>query len=128
MKLWALVAIALLTGGFHEASAQPPTPIPSNETRSLDEIQFVFDRAKSSFYAMYLRALRENKQLAGKVVLSITIAPAGHVSEAHIVSSELGDSELEAKIISKVRSLNFGAKNVPEFTHPNYPIKFESPA
>ena len=95
--------------------------------RSQDEIQLVFDRAQGSFYAMYLRALRENAMLAGKVIISVSIAPGGNVTEARIVSSELGDPELEGKIISKVRSLNFGAKEVPEFTYPNYRIKFQPP-
>ncbi len=95
--------------------------------RSYEEIQLVFDRAQASFYAMYLRALRENAQLAGKVIISVTIASGGNVVEAHIVSSELGDPELEGKIISKVRSLNFGPKEVPDFTYPNYPIKFQPP-
>lgn len=95
--------------------------------RSQDEIQLVFDRAQSSFYSMYLRALRENAMLSGKVIISVTIAPSGSVSSASIVSSELGDPELEAKIISKVRSLNFGAKEVPDFTYPNYRITFKPP-
>jgi len=95
--------------------------------RSLDEIQLTFDRAQGSFYAMYIRALRENPGLSGKVVLSVTIAPSGAVTDAHIVSSELGDSELERKILSRVMLLNFGAKDVPSFTYPNYPIRFQPP-
>lgn len=96
--------------------------------RSLDEIQLTFDRAQGSFYAMYIRALRENPGLSGKVVLSVTIAPSGKVIDAKIVSSELGDPELERKIISRVMLLDFGPKDVPNFTYPNYPIRFQPPA
>lgn len=95
--------------------------------RSLDEIQLTFDRAQGSFYAMYIRALRENPGLSGKVVLSVTIASSGKVTSASIVSSELGDPELERKIIARVMLLDFGPKDVPSFTYPNYPIRFQPP-
>ncbi|MES2682065.1 MAG: TonB family protein [Pseudomonadota bacterium] len=95
--------------------------------RSLDEIQITFDRAQGSFYAMYIRALRENPGLSGKVVLSVTISSSGKVTDASIVSSELGDPELERKILSRVMLLDFGPKDVPSFTYPNYPIRFQPP-
>ena len=95
--------------------------------RSLDEIQLTFDRAQGSFYAMYIRALRENPGLSGKVVLSVTIASTGKVINASIVSSELGDPELERKILARVMLLDFGPKDVPSFTYPNYPIRFQPP-
>jgi TonB family protein len=96
--------------------------------RTLDEIQLAFDRAQGSFYAMYVRAQRENAGLAGKVIISVTIGASGAVTEAHIVSSELGDPELERKIIARVQLMNFGPKDVPSYTYPNYPITFKPPA
>lgn len=95
--------------------------------RSLDEIQLTFDRALGSFYAMHIRALRDNPGLSGKVILMFTIESSGQVSAASIVSSELGNPDLERKIIARVLLLNFGAKDVPAFTFPNYPIHFRSP-
>lgn len=92
--------------------------------RTLEEIQLVFDRNKASFYSMFNRALREDPDLRGKVVVKLTIAPSGAVTACELVSSELGDADLEAKVIQRVKLLNFGAKNVPEFTYPNYPIVF----
>lgn len=92
--------------------------------RSLEEVQVVFDRAKGSFYAMYNRALRSNPALRGKVVVKLTIAPDGSVTDASIVNSELNDPALEQKIVSRVRLLRFGAKSVPEATF-EYPIFFE---
>lgn len=92
--------------------------------RTLEEIQLVFDRNKASFYSMFNRALRENPDLRGKVVVKLTIAPSGAVTACELVSSELGDPDLEAKVIARVKLLNFGAKNVPEYTYPNYPIVF----
>jgi protein TonB len=90
--------------------------------RTLDEIQLTFDRSKAAFYSIYQRELRDKPDVRGKIVISLTIAPNGSVTAAQLVSSELGDPELEDKILQRVKLLNFGAKNVPSFTYPNYPI------
>lgn len=93
--------------------------------RTLDEIQQTFDRAKSPFYAIFNRAMRENPNIsAGKIIVSLTIAPDGSVTDCRLVSSSFGDSALENKVIQRVKLLNFGAKDVPTFTYPNYPINF----
>lgn len=93
--------------------------------RTLDEIQLTFDRAKSAFYAIFNRAMRENPNIsAGKIIVSLTIAPDGSVTDCRLVSSSFGDPGLEAKVIQRVKLLNFGAKDVPVFTYPNYPINF----
>jgi protein TonB len=93
--------------------------------RTLDEIQLTFDRSKSSFYAIFNRAMRENPNIsAGKVIVSLTIAPDGSVTDCKLVSSSFGDPTLEGKIVQRVKLLNFGAKDVPSFTYPNYPINF----
>lgn len=92
--------------------------------RTLEEIQLIFDRNKGSFYSLFNRALREAPGLRGKMVVSLTIAPNGAVTSCDLISSELGDAELERKVIQRVMLLNFGAKDVPAFTYPNYPIHF----
>lgn len=69
------------------------------------------------------RALRTTPELQGKVVLKITIAPSGKVTEVYIVSSELADTVLEQKLIQRVKLINFGSEDVPVFTF-NYPIDF----
>ncbi len=91
--------------------------------RTDEEIQIVFDRGKSALYGMYQRALRTDPTLEGKVVIRLTIEPSGKVSAASIVSSGLNDAALERRIIFKVKSFNFGAKDVPKITI-NYPIDF----
>ncbi|MDN5872997.1 MAG: AgmX/PglI C-terminal domain-containing protein [Sinobacteraceae bacterium] len=96
--------------------------------RTLREIQLVFDRNKSSFYALYNRALRRNPSESGKIVVSLTIASDGHVSECHVVYSNMGDAKLEKQVLTRVKMLNFGAKDVPSFTYPNYPIHFVPPS
>jgi len=93
--------------------------------RTLEEIQLTFDRNKGAFYAIFNRAMRENPNIsAGKIVVSLTIAPNGSVTDCHLVSSSFNDPELERKIVQRVLLLNFGVKDVPSFTYPNYPINF----
>lgn len=93
--------------------------------RTLEEIQLVFDRNKGAITSIYNRAARENPNLgAGKIVISLTIAPDGSVTACSVVSSTFNDPDLERKIVQRVMLMNFGAKNVPAYTYPNYPINF----
>lgn len=91
--------------------------------RSIEEIQMVFDRNKGSIYSVYNRALRNDPTLQGKVVLKLTIAASGKVTQCSVVSSELNDAELAGKITSRVKMFDFGAKDVSEVTI-TYPIDF----
>ncbi len=94
-----------------------------NKGRSLEEIQLVMDRNKGGLYAIYNRALRRNPALQGKVVLKLTIAPSGAITDCEVVSSELRDPDLERKVVARVKLINFGAKDVSPITI-NYPIFF----
>ena len=80
--------------------------------RSREEIELIFDRNKGRLDSIYARAQRENAELQGKLVLELTITPAGDVSDCRVVSSELKDAELERKIVTLVRSFKFEAKDV----------------
>lgn len=91
--------------------------------RSSEDIQMIFDRNKGALNTIYNRALRQNPALAGKVVLKLTIAPSGAVTECELVSSELKDPELERKLIARVLLFDFGQKNAAATTI-TYPIDF----
>ncbi len=91
--------------------------------RSREEIELVFDRNKGAIYALYSRELRERPDLQGKLVLEFTIAPSGEVTMCRVVSSELGDPELEKKIIARVRLFRFEPKDVAPITTTK-PIEF----
>lgn len=84
--------------------------------RSQEEIELVFDRNKGAIYALYSRALRERADLQGKLVLQLTISPAGEVTDCRVLSSELNDPELESKMVSRVRLFRFEAKDVEAIT------------
>ena len=81
-------------------------------SRSIEEIKLVFERNKGAIYAIYNRALRDDPALQGKVVLELKIAPSGEVAGLRIVSSELKAEDLEKKLLARIRSFDFGAKDV----------------
>lgn len=85
-------------------------------SRSREEIERVFDRNKGAIYALYNRALRSNPTLQGKVVLSLTILPDGSVSACEIVSSELGDPDLEQRLVQRIMLFQFEARDVETIT------------
>ena len=84
--------------------------------RSLEEIEMVFDRNKGALSALYYRALRNDPTLQGKLVLRLTISPEGAVTFCEVVSSEIGDPELERKLIQRVKLFRFDPKDVAPFT------------
>jgi periplasmic protein TonB len=84
--------------------------------RSREEIETIFDRNKGRIYSLYARALRDNAELQGKLVLEFTISPSGEVTMCRVVSSELKDPELERKIIALVRLFRFDPKDVDTIT------------
>ncbi|HET9329369.1 MAG TPA: AgmX/PglI C-terminal domain-containing protein [Steroidobacteraceae bacterium] len=84
--------------------------------RSREEIELIFDRNKGRIYSLYARALRNNAELQGKLVLEFTIAPSGEVTMCRVVSSELKDPDLEQKIVAMVRLFHFDPKDVDSVT------------
>ncbi|MEP7298615.1 MAG: AgmX/PglI C-terminal domain-containing protein [Burkholderiales bacterium] len=92
-------------------------------SRSIEEIKLVFERNKGSIYAIYNRALREEPSLQGKVVVKLTISPAGSVVDVRVESSELKTPELEAKLLARIRQFDFGAKDVDQMVV-TWPVDF----
>jgi periplasmic protein TonB len=84
--------------------------------RSREEIELVFDRNKGAIYALYSRALRDKPELKGKVVLELTIASSGEITQCRVVSSELNDPDLERKLVARVKSFRFEAREVESIT------------
>jgi hypothetical protein len=92
-------------------------------SRTDEEIQIVFDRYKASFYRLYNRELRKNPILRGQMVLRLTIEPDGSVSMCALVSTDMQAPDLAAQVVERVRTINFGAKDVSALTIV-YPIDF----
>ena len=92
-------------------------------SRAIEDVRLVFERNKGSIYAIYNRALRDEPGLQGKVVLKLTIAPSGGITDLRLVSSELKMPDIEAKLLARIRTFDFGAKDVNEMVV-NYPLDF----
>ena len=80
--------------------------------RSEEDMRKVMEQHKSSIFSIYNRALRDNAALQGKVKFKIVIDPSGQVVEVAIEFSELKDPALEAKLVSKLKSISFPAAAV----------------
>jgi len=113
-----------------ESDAQLAKANPANKQasgnakiRSADEIERVFQKNKGGIFSIYQRALRKNPMLAGQVVVELTISPNGQVSAVKILSSELGDEELERKLALRIKRFKFPSGNVAEIKV-TYPIDF----
>lgn len=104
----------------------PNKPVTVNNDprgRSIEDIRRVFDSNKGAIFAIYNRALRQDPSLQGKVVLELQIDAQGRVLECRVVSSELPDENLMAKIVSRIRLFDFGKRDVGTTTI-SYPVQF----
>ena len=103
------------TGRPHASGARP--------SRTDEEIQIVFDRYKASLYRLYNRELRKDPALRGQMVLKLTIEPNGGVSMCVLQSSDMNAPDLATQVVDRVRTIDFGAKDVDAITIV-YPIDF----
>src|SRR5712692_5152578 len=115
----AVSPISPITGADRPKARGGPGP-----ARTDEEIQIVFDRYKASFYRLYNRELRNNPALKGQMVLRLTIEPDGSVSMCVLQSTDMDAPDLATQVVSRVKTINFGAKDgVPAVTIV-YPIDF----
>jgi hypothetical protein len=91
--------------------------------RTDEEIQIVFDRYKASLYRLYNRELRNVPTLRGQMVLRLTIEPNGTVSFCELESTDMNAPALVQQVLERVRTFDFGAKDVASITIV-YPIDF----
>ena len=110
--------IAPITGADRPKARGGPGP-----ARTDEEIQIVFDRYKASFYRLYNRELRNNPALKGQMVLRLTIEPDGSVSMCMLQSTDMDAPDLATQVVGRVKTINFGAKDVAAVTIV-YPIDF----
>lgn len=103
-------------GGSTSRTNIPRRTISGQNARTLEELTLVFDKYKGTLQNIYQRALRKDPTLQGKVVFEITINAAGKVIKCTIISSELNSKSLEKRLVSRVKSFRFSAKDVPTIT------------
>ncbi len=88
-----------------------------------EDVTIVFDKNKGGLYSLYERERRTTPGLQGKIVLQLVISPEGDVIEVKIISSELNNPALEAKLISRIKLFKFKAGGAKPITI-TYPIEF----
>lgn len=121
--------------GGHNTT-QVTTTIGQNDTRDVQrnsgskkgkrdgsEVAQILDANKGAVFALYTRALRDNPDLQGKVVLELVIAPSGEVTSCRVVSTELHNDELERKLVARIKMIRFPAMDVESLTV-THPIEF----
>lgn len=91
--------------------------------RTSDDVALVFNKNKTSLYSLYDRERRKNVGLKGRIVFQLTIAPNGKVTDVKIISSELNNPALEARIISRIKMFLFSPSTGGPITI-NYPVEF----
>jgi periplasmic protein TonB len=120
----SLVAQETLKGGKTKlASAKTTSKASVGKVRTEEEISLILDQNKGKLNRLYNRASRKNPGLRGKIIFRITIAASGKVTELVILSSSLNDKSLESSLAKRIKSFNFGTKDVKPVTV-NYPIEF----
>jgi TonB family protein len=108
--------VASPVAGLGDAGGAQRTGTSGKASRSREEIELIFDKNKGAIFSLYNRALRQDPSLEGKIVLRLTIAPNGAVTFCEVVSSELGDPDLEQKLVARVLLFRFEAKDVEAIT------------
>jgi outer membrane biosynthesis protein TonB len=116
-------AASVIGGGNGGGASDRPLASGASASRTDEEIQIVFDRYKAALYRLYNRELRKDPSLRGQMVLRLTIEPAGNVSMCVLQSSDMNAPDLATQVVDRVRTINFGAKDVAAITIV-YPIDF----
>ena len=91
--------------------------------RAPEDITIVFNKNKSGLYSLYDRERRKNTGLKGRIVFQLTISPSGKVTDVKIISSELNNPSLEARIISRIKMFMFTPTS-GESVIITYPVEF----
>ena len=91
--------------------------------RASSDIGLVFNKNKAGLHSIYERERRKNSSLKGKIVFQLTIEPNGKVSSVKILSSELNNPELEARIIARIKMFIFAPTSDGTVTI-DYPVEF----
>jgi outer membrane biosynthesis protein TonB len=113
----------LIGGGGGGGAGRPLAGASGVAGRTDEEIQIVFDRYKAALYRLYNRELRNDPSLRGQMVLKLTIEPNGTVSMLELQSTDMNAPNLAAQVLERVRTFDFGAKDVAAITIV-YPIDF----
>lgn len=112
-----------ITTATEKANIADAQAIKGNGGRGVSDVGTVFNKNKASLYALYERERRKNSGLKGRILFQLTIEPSGKVSSVKVVSSELNNPELEARILARIKLFVF-APAAGETVTVTYPVEF----
>jgi TonB family protein len=122
-------------GGVGRAQVRIAAPAPlagsdataAGATRSAGALMAVVQRHAAAVRFCYNRLLARKPGSSGQVVVRLTVAADGAVSEANVVRSTLGDAELDACVLGQAREWRFAPADEARFTF-DVPFVFTPPA
>ncbi|MGH7726117.1 MAG: TonB family protein [Candidatus Eiseniibacteriota bacterium] len=95
-------------------------------TRSTGALMAVVQRHAAAVRFCYNRLLQKKPGASGQVIVRLTVAGDGSVSDAAIARSSLNDSELESCVLGQAREWRFAPADEPRFTF-DVPFVFTPP-
>lgn len=95
-----------------------------SSTIDADAIRRLIRKNKNAIRGCYERALTQNKNTSGKVVLNWKITDGGKMISPKVVSSTLNNSQVEQCVISRLMVLTFPAPGPNEIAEVSYPFVF----
>lgn len=110
------VVVAAQSVDIPEVQAAKAASSTKSQLRSEAAIRKVFDQHKGAIDSLYRRALRRDPGLQGRVVVEVVIEPAGSISQSRIIESQLQNKALEARLLARIRLINFGEQPVAQQT------------
>ncbi len=106
-----------------EASSVLPSDSVPMEKRS--DIGRVMSQARGRLQSVYKRALSENPTIQGGITIQLDISAGGRVTSVSVVASDLNNKELEEKMLSIIRGMQFDEGNYEPWSG-NYKFNFTS--
>ncbi|MEL7306154.1 MAG: AgmX/PglI C-terminal domain-containing protein [Myxococcota bacterium] len=92
------------------------------------QVRATFARAAADFRACYRQRLEAlgRKELAGQILLSLDVTPAGSVSAIDVVDNTTLDKRLEACVVQRVKTLRFPEPKYGGPVNITFPLEFGS--
>lgn len=123
MKGLHLLMFALLTACTTSPVEEAlPAYVATSPTRTIAEINAAFRQQKDPLRKLFAGQQSE----PGTLYVAFTVEPDGSVSNCRAVASDFSRA-VTGTILEMVRGMQFGARNVPSYSMPDYPIKYEKP-
>ena len=121
------------SGGVGRAQVRIAAPAPvagggdaAAEGRTAGALMGVVQRHAAAVRFCYNRLLTKKPGASGQIVIRLTVAADGGVSEASVVRSTLGDAELDGCVLGQAREWRFPPSTEPKFTF-DVPFVFTPP-